>query len=434
MPLEEVDTPALIIELDAFETNLSRMAKAAAAAGVRLRPHAKTHKCAVIALRQMALSLILLAGSGLLVRSFQELLREDIGFDAHDVDVLPVSLSLTRYSTGDDHARFYAHLFEKIRATPGVSGVGLVTTVPIEGFLPNGRLELDGDRDKQAKGGYVVVSPGAFEALDIPLLQGRSFGDQDGESDASVAIVSRGFAEQYWPGENPIGKQVSGGGLDNMDHRFARVVGVVGDVRYRQVGLQALPTVYFPLAQRPFRAVFGASVVLEAASGDPAAITGPLRAILHVADPDMPARFRTLSSIVDQSLGERRFVTMVLGGFSLAALILAALGVFGVVSYSVARRTREMGVRIALGAEPSRVREMVVTQAMRMVAGGLVVGLVGAFALTRLMGSLLYQISPRDPAAFGSAAILLSAAGLLASWLPARRSTYVDPVVTMRNE
>ena len=383
---------------------------------------------------EVALSLILLAGSGLLVRSFQEILKENTGFDAHDVEVLPVSLSLMKYRTGDDHARFYADLFGKIRALPGVSGVGLLTTVPIEGFLPNGRLELDGDRDKQAKGGYVVASPGVFQALDIPLLEGRTFGDQDGPGDDLVAIVSRGFAEQYWPGEDPLGKQISGGGMDNLGHRFARVVGVVGDVRYRNVGLEALPTVYFPLAQRPYRAMFGASVVIEAASGNPATITGPLRAILHEADPDLPVRFRTLSSIVARSLGERRLVMMVLGGFSLVALILAALGVFGVVSYSVARRTREMGVRIALGAEPARVRGMVVAQAMRLIVVGLVVGLTGAFTLTRLMKNLLYQVSPSDPVAFGSAVILLTAAGLLASWLPAHSGTRVDPLVAMRSE
>jgi putative ABC transport system permease protein len=208
----------------------------------------------------------------------------------------------------------------------------------------------------------------------------------------------------------------------------------VGDVRQSGLAREPYPTVYFPYTQRPFRIRYGASVVVEAANGDAAALTPALRDRLRAADPDVPVRIRTLASVVRASLGERRFVMLVLGGFSLTALILAGVGIFGVVSYSVARRTREMGIRLALGADPGGVLRLVMAAAMRMVAAGLVAGVVGALAFTRIMRSLLYQVSPSDPWALAAATLLLGGAALLASWLPARAGTRVDPMVTMRAE
>jgi len=384
---------------------------------------------------EVALALVLLAGSALLVRSFRTLLSEDAGFDASDVDVIPISLSQIKYATADDDARFYDRFLAELEAVPGVSAAGVVTSVPMEG-APNGRMELDGDLDKHADGEYVVASAGAFEALDIPLLEGRLFDERDGPDDAHVAVVNRSFAQKYWPGEDPVGKSVTGGGMDNFYQQriFARVIGVVGDVRQRSLTREPYPTVYFPYRQRPFRTRYSASVVVEAANGDAPALTAALRDRLRKADPDVPVRIRTLSGVVRASLGERRFVMMVLGGFSLTALILAGVGIFGVVSYSVARRTREMGIRMALGADPDGVLRLVMSAAMRMVVAGLVVGVMGALVLTRVMRSLLYQVSPTDPVALATAALLLAGAALLASWLPARAGTRVDPMITMRAE
>ena len=387
---------------------------------------------------EVALALVLLVGSGLLVRSFQALLAEDLGFDASDVEVLPVSLSNVKYPDPADHGRFYDDLLRRMASVPGVGAVGLLSDVPLRGYLPNGRMELDRDLDKQAIGAYVVVGPGTFEALDIPVLQGRVFDDRDGPEDEMVAVVSQSFADEFWPGEDLVGKSVTGGGMDNFYSRraetFARVVGVVGDIRHRDVGRNAYPTVYFPYTQRPFRIQYGASLVVEAASGDPTSLAPALRAVLQAADPDVPIRMTSMRDIVRSSLGERRFLMFVMGGFSVLALVLATVGIFGVVSYSVGRRTREIGIRVALGAAPESVVRMVVGAAMAMVVGGLVVGLVASLALTSAMRSFLYGISPTDPVAVGAAVAALFGAALLASWLPARSGTRVDPMVTMRSE
>jgi putative ABC transport system permease protein len=384
---------------------------------------------------EVALALVLLAGSGLLVRSFRTLLAENPGFDAHDVDVMPMSLSQIKYPTAADHGRFYGQFLEQVKAIPGVADAGVMSTVPGEG-APNGRLELDGSVDKHAVGEYVALSTGAFKALNIRLLEGRFFDERDGPNDEHVAIVSKSFADRYWPGEDAVGKSVTGGGMDSFwqERRFARVVGVVADARLDGLDQAPYPTVYFPYTQRPSRMRYSAYVVAEATDGNPAALTGALRATLRAADPDVPVEISTLTDDLRDSLAPRRFVMVVLAGFSLTALLLAGVGIFGVVSYTVARRTREMGIRVALGAHPRSVRGMMVAHAMRMVGAGLVLGLAAAVALGRVMRSLLYDVSPTDPVAIAGAALLLAAVALVASWVPARSGTRVDPTITMRAE
>jgi putative ABC transport system permease protein len=385
---------------------------------------------------EVALALVLLVGSGLLIRSFQSLVDEEPGFDDARVDVIRMSLSQIKYPTGADHALWYRTFLEQLEALPDVADAGVISTVPVADGLANGRLELDEDPNKHAVAGYVVASAGAFRALDIPLLEGRLFDEGDAPDGQHVAIVSRAFADQAWPGEDAIGKSVNGGGMDNFwqDRRFARVVGVVGDVRYRGLDEPVYPTVYFPYSQRPFRLQYSASVLVRSASANPTTLFGVLRATLNEADANVPPRIATLSSALHDSLGQRRFVMLLLGGFSLTALILSWVGIFGVVSYGVAQRTREMGIRIALGATPAGMRRMLVGNAMRMVAGGLVVGLGGAFVVTRLLRSMLYNVRPLDPVAIFGAVALLSLAGLVASWIPAASGTRVDPIVTMRAE
>jgi ABC-type antimicrobial peptide transport system permease subunit len=224
--------------------------------------------------------------------------------------------------------------------------------------------------------------------------------------------------------------------MDNfyLERTFAEVVGVVGDVRFRQLGSPPIPVVYFPYTQRPQRIQFAATVLVEAADGDPESVVQSLRSIVQRLEPDVPLRPVSQASLVGDSVAAREFTMMLLTGFSLVALALAVVGIYGVVSYSVARRTREMGIRLALGADPSTVLRMVMGASLRMVTGGLVLGTIGALLVGRLMRGLLYGVAPTDPVAVLAGVVLLGSAAALASWLPARVSTRVDPLVAMRAE
>jgi ABC-type antimicrobial peptide transport system permease subunit len=224
--------------------------------------------------------------------------------------------------------------------------------------------------------------------------------------------------------------------MDNFweERRFAEVVGVVGDVRYRDLSSEPQPKVYFPYSQRPFRMQYGGQLVVESSDGDPTSVVGTVRAAVERIEPDIPVEFATQTRLVGESLAERRFTMSLLGGFSLIALMLAGVGVYGVVSYTVARRTREMGIRLALGAPPAGVLRLIVSGSMRPVLGGVIAGVAVALVGVRALESLLYGVDARDPLTFLGVVVVLSATGLLASWIPARMGMRVDPNVTMRAE
>jgi len=347
-----------------------------------------------------------------------------------------MSLSQGKYEGPADHAAWYAAFLRETQDMPAVSAAGLMSTVPVQGFLPNYRLQLDGDLEKLGEGGYVLTSGGAFDALDIPLLRGRVFDERDAYDAPHVAVVSQSFADEYWPGEDPIGKSVTGGGMDEFweDHRFAEVVGVVGDVRYRALGREAVPTVYFPFTQRPYRTQWGVQLVMEARNGNADSLVPQLRTVLGRLDPDVPPRFALMRDRVADSVGPQRFTMLLLGGFALLALVLSGAGIYGVVSYQVAQRTREMGIRLALGGAPGSVRSMVVRQSLAVVGLGLALGLVAVLAGGRLLRALLYDGAPTDPVSVALATLILGGAATVASWIPAARGTRVDPIITMRAE
>ncbi len=392
----------------------------------------------ILVATEVALALCLLTGSGLLIRSFSAVVSEDGGFDSEDVVVTPVALSGIRYPEPWDHERFWEEMLARVGAIPGVSAAGVITSLPVSGFVPNGLVELDGDPSLHGNGVYVVASAGAFEALDVPLLQGRLFDERDAPDAPHAVVVSRSFADTYWPGEDPIGHQVSGGGMDPLWSAdppvFGTVVGVVADVRYQTLTQAGRPTVYWSFRQRPFRIGNGASLLVESGSGDPALVAGGVRAAVVEADPDIAVRLTYLRDLVSDSVAERRFLLMVMTGFAAMALLLAALGIYGVVSYAVARRTREMGIRLALGATTGEVRVLVLRGAMVPVVLGLGGGVFGALALSRLLSGLLYEVGPHDPVTFLGTAALLLATAWVAIWIPSRRGTGVDPMVTMRVE
>lgn len=384
---------------------------------------------------EVAMALFLLAGSATVVRSFQNLLGEDTGVDGADVATLATTLSQVKYASADEQAIWYGEFVRELEALPGVSSAGVITSVPLGG-VSNGRLELDGDPEKHAIAGYVLAGPGTFEALDIPLLEGRVFDQRDGPDGAHVAVVSRSFADTYWPGEDPIGKSVSGGGMDSFwdQNLFSTVVGVVGDVRYTGLDREPMPAVYFSYMQRPERIEFGSFVVAEASTEDAAGIVASLRSTLQRMDPDVPPRITLAEERLQRAVAPERFVMLLLGGFAVLSLILSGAGIYGVVSYQVAQRTREMGIRLALGGQPSRVRGMVVLQSLAVVAVGLGVGAVAVYAGGSVLQSQLYGVEPTDALSLLAGVLILGAAGFVASWVPAYRGTRVDPMITMRSD
>ena len=384
---------------------------------------------------EVALVILLLVGSGLLLRSFQQVLAVDAGINPEQVLTAEVSLPDSKYDGDAKIAGFYQQLLPELEQIPGVERAGLIQHLPFGGMSHNGSFEIEGRGDSgEVYPGYRVAGGDYFAAMGIPLRGGRVFGPEDGAGMDHVAVINQALAEKVWPGENPIGKRIRNLANDSWIYpdRWLTVVGVVGDVRHDGLLAAPDPEIYVHYAQRPNRAQ-NAVVVLRT-NVPPATLAATARARVGALDPDVPVEFVTMSARVTESVGDRRFTLLVLGAFGVVALVLAAVGIFEVASYAVARRTREIGIRLALGATPSAVRSLVQGNAMKSVLVGAVVGLGAALLLTRVMRSLLFGISATDPISFGAAIALLAAVAWIASYLPARRSTRVDPMITMRAE
>jgi predicted permease len=284
---------------------------------------------------------------------------------------------------------------------------------------------------KPAGEAYRVVTPEFFATIGLPLKRGRLL-TADDRAERPAVVVNEALARKYYPGEDPIGKEIYLGAPDNRLFERAPVVGVVGDTRDAGLGSDPLPTVYIPLAVMPRWPAF--SYVIRT-SGNPTAVAGAARDVIRGLDATLPVRnVRTLDAVLDESVAPARWSTTLLAVFAGVALVMAGLGVFGVLSFLVAQRTRELGIRVALGAAPSAVRRMVVGRGLGLVAAGLAIGVVGAVALTRLMASLLYGVTATDPLTYGGVAAVLLAIGALASYLPAQRATRVDPIIALRAE
>ncbi len=389
---------------------------------------------------EMALALLLLVGGGLLLRSFTRVLAVEPGFRDEGVVTVGFQLTPTRYDDLEAYGLFYEDFVRTAEANPAVEEIAIATGAPLINCCPTGFIQKDYvvEQPWVGPGLYVAVTPDYFSVLDIPLVAGRSFTDQDRAGNPHVAIVSEAFADMLWPGESPLGKVISGGGMDsfwsNDEPAWAEVVGVVADAKYRSLVDDVQPAYYFPLYQRPGRSRFSATGLVLSATGADAAAVQVVRDLMTERDPDVPLRISSLDAMVSESVSDRRFVLVILGIFSAVALILAAVGIYGVVSYHVARRTREMGIRLALGAPPSRVRSSIMRGAMVMVAGGLVVGVGLALEAGRWVESLLFGIRANDPVTLGVVLITLLGTAFLAAFIPARRSTRIDPMITMRAE
>jgi len=379
---------------------------------------------------EVALALVLLVGAGLLIRSFQRLLSQSPGFDASGMLTAELSLPGTKYGDGGRRAAYYDRVLPELSSLPGVEAVGAISSLPLS-WGPSGSFEVAGRADTP-DANYRVVGGDYFAAMRIPLLRGRLFTAPDDSMAPHVTVVNQRLAAQLWPGQDPIGKRIRPLGMDAHPNQWLTVVGVVGDVRQQQLSRAPRPEHYVFYRQRPERSDYMAVAVR--AREAPAQLAAAVRATLRRADPDVPVEISTMEQRLAESVSERRFSMLVLTGFGGVALLLAAVGIYGVLSYAVVRRTSEIGVRMALGAGRGRVLAMVLRDSMAPVVVGTAAGVVGAAALTRLMSGMLYEVSATDPATIGAVVALLTGVALAPSYIPARRAARVDPMVALRAE
>jgi putative ABC transport system permease protein len=389
---------------------------------------------------EVAFAVALLAGSVLLIRSFGKVLNLELGFDPSQVHAAEVNLPAINYDGASPAiSAFHDRILERLSATPGVEAAGFTSILPvIGGEGPDGMLEVAGrplDPTGRHNGHalYRVVGGDYFRALGIRVIAGRTFEPRDHASAPPVAIVSEDFARHFWPDDDPIGKQLRPVGMDRENEPFATVIGVVASTRSRGVTGAFQLTYYFDHRQRPPFRSYTTSYVVRATSGA-GAMPAVIRRTVHSVDPQVPVDVRSFDELLSASVADRRFTMVVLGVFAATALLLAIVGIYAVVSYSVTQRTREIGVRLALGATPGGVRALVVGTAMRAVVPGLAVGLVIAIADARLLRALVFGVSPFDPAAIGIALGTLLMAALFSSAWPAWRATQVNPSTAIRSD
>jgi len=396
---------------------------------------------------QLAITLVLLIGAGLLGRSLLQTLSVDYGFRTeNNVSInLPLSFPMTDADKAQ-RAQLMDEILGRMRRVPGVESVGLSNEVPLGAGLADGTfvvmnpgekfrdedyLAMMKDPNRAGEAEFGVASEGFFQTLGIPLIRGRMFDDRDGVNSTPVAVVSQSLVRAKWPKEDPIGKTIEFGNMDG-DMRLVSIIGIVGDIRNSTLEQPPTPTVYMNYRQRPRKAAN--LFVVVRTSSTPASVYSAAREIAHELAPDAPPIFNTISQVFSTSLSTQHFNLILIGAFAGTALLLAMAGIYGVMAYTVEQRTREFGVRMALGAQPADVLGLVLRQGIITIGIGVVAGIFGAIGLTRLMQSMLYHTSTTDPITFAGVGVLLTFVALLASYLPARRATRVDPVIALRYE
>ena len=388
-----------------------------------------------LVISEIALAVMLLAGAGLLIRSFRELMRVDPGFRAENVMSFNLSLPEEKYKALEARSLLVDGLVERLRAIPGVQSAGASMGLPLTGFNFSLSFEIGG-KPKPADGEEPVaqvriVTPDFFRTMEIPLLRGRAFTPADRWGSQRVLVMTESAAKRFFPNEDAMGKSLTfGWGRDSL-RLGGEIVGIIGDVRQSELSEAALPEVYVPFPQWPVDYV---SVVMRTA-GTPASVVSGARNALREIDPDLPMYdVRTLEAVISESVARPRFYMLLLTSFAAVALVLSAVGIYGVIAYLVTMRTRELGIRIALGASNADVLRLVLREGVVVAALGLLVGTVGALALSRLLASLLFEVAPTDPLTFVIVAATLASVALAASFIPARRASRLDPLVAIRAE
>ena len=382
---------------------------------------------------EVALSLMLLVAAGLLIHSFWRLLQTDPGFDPKGVLALDIPLSRATYTKPEQRSAAFQQLIGRMKALPGVRDVSVVSNVPLTDFDVEVSFQIEGREPykpgEEAVADYTIAGSDYFRTMNINLLRGRVFTDQDTTNSPQVMVVSNAFVKRYFPNEDAIGKRIV---FDDNDKTVREIVGVVADVRRNGLDADVQPEMYLSHIQNPERRM---NLVIRTEARDASQLIPAARAEVKAFNPNQIIwRAQTLEQLLSTSVAPRRFNMLLLGIFAVVALVLAAVGLYGVMSYSVSWRTREIGIRMALGAKRADVLRLVVRQGMTMTLIGLALGLVGAFSISRVLQGLLYGVSSTDPVTFIAVSIMLLVVALLACLVPARRATRVDPIIALRTE
>jgi putative ABC transport system permease protein len=394
----------------------------------------------LLVVAEVTLAVVLVIGAALMVKSLAALGRIDLGFQTNNMLTMRVSVPTVRYDTPEKVIDFYRRLNDKVRALPGVQSAGFVRVLPLATTIGDYGLDVEGFQESpgnNAKGDWQIATDGAFEAMGARLLRGRWFAPTDTERSQGVAVINETMARTYWKNpEDAVGGQIRVG--SQMDRPWLTVVGMVADERHNGVTGVIKEKFYVPHTQWHLAtagSIIRGGFLVVRTTGDPMAVAGSVRSQIRALDANIPvANIRPMSDVLATSLATPRLTGFLMGTFAAIALTLAAVGIYGVLSYLVARRTHEIGIRLAIGADRMQVLTMVLKQGLTLAGAGIAAGLVAAFALTRLMQSLLYQVRPGDPETFILVSIALVAVAMVASAVPAYRATRVSPLVALRTE
>jgi predicted permease len=396
-------------------------------AGVRARARS------LLVVTEIALSLVVLVGAGLMIQSFLRLKRVHIGLNAHNVLTASISLPRSKYKEDEQRAAFFKQLVERVSNLPGVEAASATATVPLSGDGWGRSLTVEGfpvlPVGQAPMIQHTVVTPGYFRTMNIPLLAGRDFNDTDAKDSPDVTIIDERLAREYWPNESPIGKRIRFGPPEDNEP-WHTIVGVVGSVRHQRMQEDTRKSVYLPHRKMPV----GGLALMARTTSNPEDLAGAIRREVAQLDPDLPMSVSTMDEVVAESIWQPRLYATLFGAFAGGALLLALIGIYGVMAFLVQTRTHEIGVRMALGASTRDVFKLIVGRGMKLTAVGVLIGLAGAIALTRLMHSLLFNTSATDPVTFILISLLLAVAAFLACYLPARRAAKVDPLIALRYE